>query len=135
LFGAFFNGGGTSADDVQAYLQLGRYSTDPRGTVEVGGFLYYQGQFFGNVDLGPINVGEPVMVELLWDQPNHRFVACLWRPTMGIFAEQYMPYSMSDVTAAASPFQGLSSNVFPVNCTGSRRFAEEEVSFDNLSTN
>ena len=68
LFGAFFNGGGgTSADDVQAYLQLDRYSSDHPGIVQVGSFLYYQGRFFGNIGLGLVNVGERALVELLWD--------------------------------------------------------------------
>jgi len=62
-------------------------------------------------------------------------VVRLWRPAVGTFAEQYMTYSMSDTAAAVSPFKGLSSRIFPVNCAGSRLSAEEDVSFDNMSTN
>ena len=70
LFGSFFNGGaGTSDDDVEAYLQLDRYATDSPGMVDVGGFMFHQGQFFGNVDLGLVNVGERVRVAYL---RNHR---------------------------------------------------------------
>src|SRR5258706_14241643 len=56
VWGSFFNGGGnTPNDDVQAFLQLDRYSSDSPGVVLAGGFLKYQGQFFGNVDLGTVN--------------------------------------------------------------------------------
>src|SRR5579864_313066 len=96
VYGAFFNGGGgTAADDVIAYLQLDRSVASGPGTVGVGGFLFYQGQFFAGVDLGPINIGEKVIVGLQWDQPNHRFVAHLARPTYGTNVEQSMPYSIS----------------------------------------
>lgn len=70
--------GGFSNDDVQAFLQLDRYSTYPAGMVDVGGFLSYQNQFFDAVDLGLLNIGEKVTVELMRDQPNHRFVVRLF---------------------------------------------------------
>lgn len=137
LFGAFFNGGGgTSADDVQAYLQLDRYhSTIVPRTVEVGGFLYYHGQFFDNVDLGPVDVGERVTVELLWDQPNHQFVARLTRPAHNIKVEQSMPYAISDTTAVVAPFRSLNANVYPANCTAASTSADLDVLFDNVMTN
>ena len=133
VFGAFFNGGGgTAADDVVAYLQLDRSVASGPGTVEVGGFLFYQGQFFANVDLGPINIGEKVIVGLQWDQPNHRFVAHLARPTYGTNVEQSMPYSISDTNPAVAPFKSLSANVFPPNCAGTAIPADLDVSFDNV---
>lgn len=133
LSGSFFNGGGgTSTDDVQAFLQLDRYPTYPGGMVDVGGFLAYQGQFFGNVDLGPVNIGEQVRVELVWDHPNHRFVVRLVRPLYGTTAEQFMPYTVSDTTAAASPFRNIGAFVFPANCVGSRKSAELEVFVDDV---
>jgi len=136
VYGAFFNGGGgTAADDVVAFLQLDRYVAYGLGTVEVGGFLQYQGQFFGNIDLGSVNVGERVIVELQWDQPNHRFAARLARPTYGTKVEQFMPYTISDAAAAVSPFKSLSANVFPANCVGNRTPADLDVMFDNVSTN
>jgi hypothetical protein len=135
LSGAFFNGGGgTANDDVQAFLQFDRYSTEPAGSVEVGGFLSYQGQFFGNVDLGAVNVGERVVVELAWDQPNHQFVISLFRPTYGTHAQQSMPYAVSDTTPAVAPFKNLSARVFPANCFGARPSADLEVLFDNVRT-
>jgi hypothetical protein len=136
LFGAFFNGGGgTSADDVQAFLQLDRYATYPVGTVSVGGFLRFQNQFFDNVEMGLVNIGERVTVELLWDQPNHRFVVRLFRPSYGTTTEQYMPYTMSDISPAASPFKNLSANVYPANCQGTRTSADVDVAFDSVMTN
>jgi hypothetical protein len=135
LSGAFFNGsGGTSADDVQAYLQLDRYYSTTAQTVEAGGFLYYHG-FFDNVDLGPVNVGERVIVELLWDQPNHQFIVRLTRPTYNIKVEQSMPYSISDTTAAVAPFRNLGANVYPANCTARSTAADLDVLFDNVMTN
>ena len=136
IYGTFFNGGGGSADDdVTAFLQLDRYSTYPLDMVQVGGFLKYQNQFFDNVDLGLVNVGERVRVELLWDRPNHRFVVRLFRPTYGISSEQYMPYTISDVAAPASLYKNIDANVFPANCLGTRTSAELEVLVDDVLTN
>ena len=135
IYGNFFNGGGgTSDNDVTANLQLDRYSSDSPGVVLVGGFLKYQGQFFDHADLGPVNVGEHVRVELLWDQPNHRFVIRLFRPASGTFAEQVMPYAISDTTAAVSPFRNINANVFPANCVGTRTSSELEVLFNDVFT-
>lgn len=135
IFGNFFNGGGgTSDNDVTANLQLDRYSSDSPGVVLVGGFLRYQNQFFDNVDLGLVNVGERVRVELLWDQPNHRFVIRLFRPASGTFAEQTMPYTISDTTAAVSPFRNIDANVYPANCVGARTSSELEVLFNDVFT-
>jgi len=135
IYGNFFNGGGgTSDNDVTANLQLDRYSSDSPGVVLVGGFLKYQGQFFDHVDLGPVNVGEHVRVELLWDQPNHRFVIRLFRPAYGTFAEQVMPYAISDTAAAASPSRNINAYVYPANCVGTRTSAESEVLFNDVLT-
>ena len=132
MFGSFFNGGaGTSDDDVEAYLQLDHYATDQAGKVDVGGFLYHQG-FFGNVDLGLVNVGERVRVELVWDQPNHRFVVRLFRPLYGTTTEQFMPYTISDTTPAVSPFRNIDAFIYPANCVGSRKSADVEVLFDDV---
>ena len=134
LFGAFFNGGGgTAADDVQAFLQLDRYSTDTPGVVPVGGFLFYQGQFFGNVQVGQVNVGERVIVELVWDRPNHRFIARLIRPSFNTIAEQSMPYTIPDTVPAVAPFKALSARAFAPNCGGTQTFADMELFVDNVS--
>lgn len=132
IFGSFFNGGaGTSDDDVQAYVQLDHYATLQTGKVDVGGFVFHQG-FFDNVDLGLVNVGERVRVELVWDQPNHRFIARLFRPLVGTTTEQFMPYTISDTKAPASPFRNINAFVYPANCIGSRNSAELEVLFNDV---
>lgn len=136
LFGNFFNGGGgTFTDDVTAFLQLGRSYSSPVGEVYVGGFLEYQNQFFDNVDLGVIRVGELVRIELKWDQPNHRFIIRLFRPSRGTASEQYMPYTVSDVTPAVFPYKALSGRSFSPNCTTGVTFADMSVLFDNVRTN
>lgn len=133
IMGAFFNGGGgTANDDLIAFLQLDRYVATGAGTVEVGGFLQYQGQFFDNVDLGPVNIGETVIVGLQWDQLNHRFVVMLNRPKYGTNVVRYMPYSISDTTPPVAPFKSLSANVFPANCVGSSVPADLDIAFDNV---
>lgn len=135
MFGAFFNGGGgTPADDVQAYLQLDRYSTDMPGVILVGGFWSCQGQYFGNVQVGQVNVGERAIIELVWDRPNHRFIVRLIRPTMNnAITEQSMPYSVPDSTPAAAPFKALSARAFSPNCAGTRTFADMDILFDNVT--
>jgi hypothetical protein len=119
LYGTFFNGGGgTPADDVQAFLAFDRYSTDPPGVLEVVGFLGYQGQFLGFVDLGQINVGEQVGAELTWDKSNHRFVVRLFRPTYHTTAEQSMTYSMSDTKACCISKPRIERKVFSAELCG-----------------
>lgn len=136
IFGTYFNGGGgTANDDVQAFLQFDRFSTEPSGIVEAGGFLGYQGVFFDNVDLGPVAVGEHVIAELVWDRPNHRFIARVIHPDSGTTFEQTMPYMISDSSDAVSPLRSLSSRVFVENCTDVKTFADMDVAFDKVMTN
>jgi hypothetical protein len=135
LTGAFFNGGGgTANDDVQAFLQFDRYSTDTPGVVQVGGFLQYQGQFFGNVSLGNVNVGEHVLVELKWDKAHHQFVERLFTPATNTWQVQYIPYTMSDSVPPVSPSKQLSARVFVDNCAGNQTFADMAINFDNIMT-
>jgi len=134
--GSFFNGGGgTPDDDVQAFLQFDRYSTDAPGTVLVGGFLKYQGQFFGNVTIGTVNVGERVFVELKWDKSNHRFVERLFRSSTNTWSEQSLPYTIPDAVPAIAPYKQLSANVFADNCVGTQTFADMGINFNNVLTN
>jgi len=136
LAGSFFNGGGgTSDDDVQAYLQFDRYSTDAPGVVLVGGFLKYQGQFFGNVTVGTVNVGDHIFVELKWDKANHRFVERLYKSSTNTWTEQSLPYSILDSVPAIAPYKQLSANVFADNCVGTQTFADMGINFNNVMTN
>jgi len=134
LDGVFFNdGGGTPAGDVHAFLQLDRYASEATGVVPVGGFLQYQGNFFGNVDVGVVNVGERAIVQLTWDRPNHRFILRLIRPTQNTISEQYMPYTMPDSAPAVTPFRRLGVFGFPPNCVGTQTFAEMDILVDNVT--
>jgi hypothetical protein len=136
LAGSFFNGGGgTSDDDVQAFLQFDRYSTDAPGAVLVGGFLKYQGQFFGNVTLGTVNVGDHVFVELKWDKANHRFVERLYKSSTNTWLEQSLPYTIPDSVPAIAPYKQLSANVFADNCVGTQTFADMGINIHNVMTN
>jgi hypothetical protein len=136
LAGSFFNGGGgTADDDVQAYLQFDRYSTDAPGVVLVGGFLKYQGQFFGNVTVGSVNVGDHVFVELKWDKANHRFVERLYKSSTNTWSEQSLPYTIPDSVPAIAPYKQLSANVFADNCVGTQTFADMGINFNNVMTN
>ena len=139
LYGAFFNGGGgTSNDDVQAFLQLDRGSdpsNTPPGQVLVGGFLQYQNQFFGDVGVEWVNIGEKFTVELVWDKPNHRFIIRSTRPSLGTVTEQYMPYTVSDVTPAVGAFKSISARAFPANCLGTRTSATLDVAVTKVMTN
>jgi hypothetical protein len=136
LAGSFFNGGGgTANDDVQAFLQFDRYSTDAAGAVLVGGFLKYQGQFFGDVAIGTVNLGERVLVELKWDRPNHRFVERLFRSSTNTWSEQLLPYTIPDSVPAAAPYKQLSANVYADNCIGTQTFADMGINFNNVLTN
>jgi len=103
--------------------------------VQVGDFLRYQNQFFGNVDFGLVNIGEKVTVELMWDQPNHRFVVRLVRPSQGTVAQQFMPYTVPDTTPAVGPFRNISANVYPANCLGTRTSADIDVAITKVMTN
>ena len=135
MYGAFFNGGGgTSNDDVQAFIQLDRYATYDAGTFDVGGLIGYQGQF-SNVDFGEVNIGEKFTVELAWDQPNHRFVIRLTRPSQGTVQDLFMPYTVSDVTPAAAPFRSLGAFAVPANCLGTRTSATLDVAVTKVMTN
>ncbi len=136
LTGSFFNGGGgTADDDVQAFLQFDRYSTDAPGVVLVGGFLKYQGQFFGNVTLGSVKVGDHVFVELKWEKTNHRFVERLYKSSTNTWSEQALPYTIPDSVPAIAPYKQLSANVFADNCVGTQTSADMGINFNSVLTN
>jgi hypothetical protein len=133
ITGTFFNGGsGDPDDDVTAYLQLDRYSFEPEGQVRVGGFLSFQGQFFGNVELGLVDVREAVQVQLIWDAPGGRFLVRLF-PRVGPQVEAEMPYAMPVAGPPAAPQKTIQANVFVPNCsTGPQPFAEMDVRVEKV---
>ena len=132
--GNFFNSGsGNSADDVEAFVLLNRLPTDAPGVLSVIGFLNWQGQFFGNIFLGTVNVGQKIAMRLTWNQQAHQFVAAWTDLASGVVTQQSMPYTMSDTNAAAAPFKSLSVAVFTPNCIGTQFLVDDtEATFDNV---
>jgi hypothetical protein len=132
--GTFFNSGsGDPTDDVQGLLIFDRYSSDPVGVASAEAFLHWQGQFFGFVDLGTVNVGQRVIAQLTWDQRNHRFVASWTDVATGNVTRASIPYTMSDTMAAAAPDKLLGVRTFTPNCVGrSMLFVDMEALFDNV---
>jgi len=119
IVGTFFNSGsGDPNDDVQAFLDIEHYAGDPPGQLDALGFLYWEGQFFGGVDLGHPSVGETLIAQLIWDQPNHQFVVSWTDANTGKMTQAFMPYSMPDLMQAAAPDRFLAVRTFAPNCVG-----------------
>jgi hypothetical protein len=132
--GTFFNSGsGNAADDVEAFVLLNRLPTDAPGALSVIGFLNWQGQFFDNIFLGTVTVGQKIAMRLTWNQKAHQFVASWTDLATGTVTQQPMPYTMSDLTPAAAPFKSLSVAVFTPNCVGTQMLVDDtEATFDNV---
>jgi hypothetical protein len=132
--GNFFNSGsGSATDDVQALLIFDRFSTDPAGVLSAQAFMSWQGQFFGNVSLGTVRVGQSVIAQLQWDQSNHQFLAS-WRDVdSGVVTQASMPYSMSDTTPPATPDKLMGVRAFTANCLGTKMLSVGmEATFDDV---
>ncbi len=134
LSGTFFNSGsGSPDDDVQAFLILDRFSSDPQGVTSVGAFMHWQGQFFGGVGLGTVNGGQRIDAQLRWDRRNHQFVASWTDVATGNTTQAVMPYSMPDSAPAAAPDKLLGVRIFTPNCIGTQMLVVDlETTFDNV---
>jgi len=132
--GTFFNSGtGNSNDDVQALLLFNHLATDPQGYVDALAFMQWQGQFFGFVDLGPLSVGQRVIAQLSWDQPNSQFVASWTDAVTGKMTQAFLPYTMPDTAPPVFPDKLLGVRTFPPNCIGTQRtFADLDATFDRV---
>ena len=132
--GNFFNSGsGNPADDVQAFLIFDHMSTDPQGILTVGAFLQWQGQFFGNVDLGTANVRQRIIAQLSWDQPHSQFVASWTDAVTSKMTQAFLPYTMADTTPPAASDKLLGVRTFAPNCIGTQRtFADMEATFNRV---
>jgi hypothetical protein len=132
--GTFFNSGsGDPNDDVQALVLFNNSPpNDPPGVVGAGALLHWQGQFFGWVDLGTVNFGQKVNVQLAWDRTNHQFVASWTDVATGIVTQGMMPYDMPDTSPAATPDKLLGVRGFTPNCLDQRMFSDLEATFDNV---
>ena len=128
----FFNSGsGDPSDDLQAFMDVEHPSTFPQGQFLVQGFMYWQGQFFGNVGLtGNPYVGETFVAQLSWDQPNHQFVLSWTDVASGRTNYGVMPYSgISDTTPAAAPQERFGVYTFAPNCVGTHMLSSYADSF------
>lgn len=134
LQGTFFNSGsGNSADDVQGLFIFDHTSSDPQGVVTVGAFMHWQGQFFGFVGLGTINVGQKVIAQLSWDQPNHQFVASWADVLTGNKTQASLPYTMPDTTLPASPDKLIGVRTWAPNCIGTQMLVTDmDTTFDKV---
>ena len=132
--GTFFNSGtGNPADDVEAFVLLNRLPTDPPGVLSVIGFLNWQGQFFDNIFLGTVTVGQHISLRLVWSQRTHQFVGSWTDLTSGTSTQQAMPYTMPDTSPAAVPYKILEAAVFTPNCIGTQAPLDDmEAIFDNV---
>ena len=134
LQGNFFNSGsGNSDDDVQGLFIFDHADSDPQGVVTVGAFMHWQGQFFGFVGLGTVNVGQRVMAQLSWDQPHSQFVASWTDVLTGQTTQAFMPYSMADTTPPAFPDKLIGVRTWAPNCLGTQMLVTDmETTFDKV---
>jgi len=134
LEGHFFNSGsGNPNDDVQALLLLTRSATDPEGVLSVVGLIHWQGQFFPGLGIGTINLGQKVVAQLSWDQPNHQFVVSWTDVLTSAKTEAFMPYTMPDITPPAAPDKLIGVRAFAPNCVGTQMmFAYLDATFDGV---
>lgn len=134
IAGNFFNSGsGSPADDVQALVLLNRLPTDPPGVLSAIAFLSWQGQFFDNIDLGIVNVGQHIVVRLTWNQRDHNFLAGWTDMASGTVTQLPMPYNITDTSPAAVQYKSLGVRVFTPNCIGTQVPVDDmEATFDNV---
>ncbi len=134
ISGNFFNSGsGNPDDDVQAFLIFDRFSSDPEGVTSAEAFMHWQGQFFGGIGLGTVNVGQKVAISLTWDQSDHQFVVIWTDLESGRVNQGVMPYNISDTTPAAAADKFLGVRTFAPNCLGTQHvFVDMEANFDNV---
>ena len=134
LQGNFFNSGsGNSADDVQGLFIFDHASSDPQGVLTVGAFMHWQGQFFGFVGLGTTNVGQKIIAQLTWDQPNHQFIASWTDVVTGTVTQAPLPYTMSDTTPPAAPDKLIGVRTWAPNCVGTQMLVTDmDSTFDKV---
>jgi len=125
LIGSFFNVGtpvnGDQTGDVVGVVAISRSSasTDPAGTLRVGGLIAQCGDgtcqsftVLGGADLGTIPTGASATLVIRWDQPNHRF---FFRRDVGPFVVP--TYQVSDTASPGLPFKDVQVQNDVANCT------------------
>jgi hypothetical protein len=134
LQGTFFNSGsGNAADDVQGLMLFDHDASNPQGVLTVLGLLYWQGQFFGGVGIGTVNVGQKVIAQLSWDQPHHQFVASWTDVLTDTKTEALLPYTMPDTTPPAAPDKLIGVRTWAPNCIGAQMLVTDmDTTFNNV---
>jgi len=134
ISGNFFNSGsGNPNDDVQAFLDIEHVSTQPQGQLQAIGFMHWQGQFFGGVGFGSVSVGQRVIAQLSWDQPNHQFVVSWTDVNTGAVTQAFMPYAIPDTAPPAAPDKFLGVRAFAPNCVGTQMMSTYgDTTFDRV---
>ena len=134
ITGNFFNSGsGVPADDVSALLFFNHLPTDPPGVLTAIALLNWQGQFFGGIGLGTVNVGQKITAKLIWNQRDHQFIVGWTDKASGIVTQTTMPYTIPDTAPAAVAYKSLGVRVFTPNCIGTQMLVDDtEATFDNV---
>ena len=140
ISGTFFNTGtGNASGDVSGFLVVTRSTDDtfdPPGVLRVGGFMFLNGQFFNNVDLGTLQVGEGAQATLRLDRLNHAVVVRIVKSsTIPSIVEQSMPYSVPDSFPPFDSFKMIQVNSFAPNCTAQRSVTAMDANVDNVRVN
>src|SRR5215510_5798353 len=140
ISGTFFNTGtGDASGDVKGFFMVERRTDDTfdaPGLLRVGGFMQLNGQFFNNVDLGTLQVGEAAQATLLWDRPNHALVVRIVKSiTIPSIVEQSMPYAVPDNQPPFVPFKSIQIASFAPKCTAQRSVAAMDANIDNVRVN
>jgi hypothetical protein len=147
--GSFFNVGtpvpGSQAGDVQVQLRVIRtsVSTDPAGVLRVEGradqcnafdcSLYTQ--LGTNVQLGTVNVGESVTLQLQWDQAGKQFVFTR-DPGTATAASASIAYTVGDTATPGYPYKAISVRTDVLACmSGPLTQGFVDASFDNVAVN
>jgi hypothetical protein len=86
------------------------------------------------VHIADIPMGTPVTTTILWDQPNHQFVAIL-RDPYGLFFQGSSGYLIPDSAPAANPSKSFCAATYAPNCTVQMTTSNVEATFDNVRIN
>jgi hypothetical protein len=131
--GRFFNSGsGDPNDDVDAHITFANASLANPGVLDVEGFLFWQGQYFGFSKVGTVQAGTPIRATLRWLPSSHKFIASFENLITHQHFAADVPYSMSDTTPPSGYWDALYVQVFPANCVGQQTSSQMEATFDNV---
>jgi len=133
---------GSKVNDVTAQAKVTRYSdsTDPAGVLRVQGVVALCTNadcssvtpIGSNVDLGTVNVGQAVVLQMTWDKPNKTFSFSRDNGAIG----GSVVYTQNDLNAPSSSVRLLSTRMDLANCkTGGVVPGMVDASFDNVFVN